>query len=845
MDDLDPDGRFSNGLPDVHDKKVEQEYTVFRMAVYRRRNRSWSNELLKEFFKEDFAMFTQEMFRKLPLDIRRDLRQHLLDHGVYVPTGTGISIPAALYRTLNEDLTWPDNSHGTSTAAANSQVTPPQNAAISTAPVSGSTATTASSPSYGFGSLMKHYTYSADKYTGSMSDNLERKLKIFNERCEQCGLPETEKLRAFSLMLSDSALQYYFDHIKNIVPTYELTLEKVRKRFITEERTLTLTTEWETVSLKKYISSNPDKSVKECLELMVARLQELQLCLPVPYHQDIIMKTKLLTACEGIEETRLARQKVATDVEGVISDLFTSIATYSKPSSSSMDSTQAMLTALFTERRKYRRENSKKYGKKTCRVCKKEGCWSTNHTAQERIAAFKKNKRFRAYLTGLISDGNDDDEKDDDSADAFVLEMEDIIEELDNNEHDDSDDVPTANFTAAEADFASRIQDAATIHAVSQNVPNPKSRRYGSNEFFGIAIDTCCSHHSTSGYNQYMAYCAFVGTSPKIDKAKSARVGFGMGKTISQGVAECEIIVGELRLSFEIHVVDADVPLLFSLADMDKHKVFYNNLVDKLIHAPTGAFGRVRRKFGHPFLYWNPLYHCMYTEPELRRLHNRFGHPHTDKLINLLKRADPSKVKPKTRSILEKIADFCKSCQFHSQKPRRFKFTLRSDKQFNQMVYVDIVTIDKKNALHVVDEATRYQAARWLPDNSAETVWRCLRMCWIDVYLGPPNVVAHDAGKNLVARAFQLNAGIMKIDTKAIPVESANSMTYVERYHTPLRRAFKIIQSEIPNITAAEVLQYAIKSLNDSVGPDGLVPTLLVYGALPRVCTKLLSAHKF
>jgi len=176
-------------------------------------------------------------------------------------------------------------------------------------------------------------------------------------------------------------------------------------------------------------------------------------------------------------------------------------------------------------------------------------------------------------------------------------------------------------------------------------------------------------------------------------------------------------------------------------------------------------------------------------------LHRRFGHPHSDKLANLLKRTDPEKFNPKIRTMLEKISEYCKLCQFNRQKPRRFKFTLRDEKNFNEVVYVDLVTINKKNALHVVDEATRYQAARWLPANSADDVWRALRMCWIDVYLGPPNVVAHDAGKNLIARTFQLNANIMNIETKSIPIESPNSMTYVERYHTPLKRAFKIIKS--------------------------------------------------
>ena len=31
------------------------------------------------------------------------------------------------------------------------------------------------------------------------------------------------------------------------------------------------------------------------------------------------------------------------------------------------------------------------------------------------------------------------------------------------------------------------------------------------------------------------------------------------------------------------------------------------------------------------------------------------------------------------------------------------------------------------------------------------------------------------------------------------------------------------------------VLQMAFKAVNDTAGPDGLVPTLLVYGALPRM----------
>ncbi len=225
----------------------------------------------------------------------------------------------------------------------------------------------------------------------------------------------------------------------------------------------------------------------------------------------------------------------------------------------------------------------------------------------------------------------------------------------------------------------------------------------------------------------------------------------------------------------------------------------------------------------------------MFTESELRRLHRRFGHPSSEKLLNLLRRSELSDVDNDTRKMLDEIARRCHLCQMHAEKPRRFKFALRTDKQFNHTIYVDVLYIDRKPIFHVVDEATRYQAARWLPDVTAEAVRRAMKLCWIDVYVGPPDVIAHDAAKYFLASKFQTYADMMHITTNAIPVESANSMSFVERYHKPLKRAYKIMEKEAPSLDPESLLQGALKALNDSTGPDGLVPTLLVYGALPRL----------
>lgn len=103
------------------------------------------------------------------------------------------------------------------------------------------------------------------------------------------------------------------------------------------------------------------------------------------------------------------------------------------------------------------------------------------------------------------------------------------------------------------------------------------------------------------------------------------------------------------------------------------------------------------------------------------------------------------------------------------------------------------------------------------------------------VFLGPPDIIVHDAGKNFMAAASQANNDMIHIRTASIPVEAAHSVSIVERYHSPLRRALNIIHMESPDIGFECALQMAVKAINDSVGPDGLVPMLLVFGALPRL----------
>ncbi len=104
--------------------------------------------------------------------------------------------------------------------------------------------------------------------------------------------------------------------------------------------------------------------------------------------------------------------------------------------------------------------------------------------------------------------------------------------------------------------------------------------------------------------------------------------------------------------------------------------------------------------------------------------------------------------------ILYQLTKYCSLCQKYGKSSGCFKFTLQDDINFNYSIFVNIMYIDNNPILHVVDETTRYQAAKWLQNVTAKYIWDTLRLYWIDVYLGPPDYIYHDVGKNFVSRKF-------------------------------------------------------------------------------------------
>ena len=199
------------------------------------------------------------------------------------------------------------------------------------------------------------------------------------------------------------------------------------------------------------------------------------------------------------------------------------------------------------------------------------------------------------------------------------------------------------------------------------------------------------------------------------------------------------------------------------------------------------------------------LYHrcypdvVLYTTAEIVKPYRSFGHPSVTALTKLLQKARPDEMDSEVRAAIQDSSERCKVCSELEKKPKRFKLTTGDEGGcFNSVVAVDIMYIDENPILQLVDEATHFAAATFLKNVSSKETWKASMKCWCLVYMGPPDYLRIDQGSNFVSKEFRASASAHGIEILEAPIESPNTITHVERYHGPLRTAFKRLHRDIP-----------------------------------------------
>ena len=62
--------------------------------------------------------------------------------------------------------------------------------------------------------------------------------------------------------------------------------------------------------------------------------------------------------------------------------------------------------------------------------------------------------------------------------------------------------------------------------------------------------------------------------------------------------------------------------------------------------------------------------------------------------------------------------------------------------------------IDRKPVLHIINNIMAFQAAKFLHNIEATTVWEALQLCWLNTYTGPPDIIVYDTSMNFTAKEF-------------------------------------------------------------------------------------------
>jgi len=311
---------------------------------------------------------------------------------------------------------------------------------------------------------------------------------------------------------------------------------------------------------------------------------------------------------------------------------------------------------------------------------------------------------------------------------------------------------------------------------------------------------------------------------------------FGRGRDKAIGTMDIDVPLGStfiMRLT--VDVVDLNVPFLLGLDVMDKYRLYVNTVSNHLVCVKEGVDLPVVRKYGHVYYDWDMA--TFYSFSELQRIHKHFFHVLPEHLYALMRRAKDKDAVPATLKKLQDLTDACDVCQRHAVAPRRFRVGMpNEDTRLSQLVYVDLMWIEGKAALHVVDKDTCLGAAAFLNEGqTTDAVWEAFQRIWVTPYIGYPAEMHVDQGSNLTSARWSALAEAAGIKMRASGIESHNSLGAGERYHAVLRDLYQRVRASHPNIAAKSSLTLAVWAMNQTIGPQGLSPMLLVFGVHPRI----------
>ncbi len=238
--------------------------------------------------------------------------------------------------------------------------------------------------------LIKLYT-NQTKYNDE-NDSFSFKLTIFHDMCDRADVSQSAKLKAFSTMLKDLTLDYYYSNMStDVLIIFDEVCFSMRNYFEDVEYRRSILSKWNNLILKSIIikSENESKFIEKCLQLLIKNLRHLQHDLNSELRSKKFIHNKLINACQNVFVCQYVCFKFSDSLIDLINDLRSSIIIYQKVNLANFSET---FETFFIDRRYHKNFSSRidnfsfrvnqnrrfqNRSKRKCFVCQKEECWFT------------------------------------------------------------------------------------------------------------------------------------------------------------------------------------------------------------------------------------------------------------------------------------------------------------------------------------------------------------------------------------------------------------------------------------------------------------------------------------
>ncbi|RKF82229.1 hypothetical protein GcM1_173008, partial [Golovinomyces cichoracearum] len=471
---------------------------------------------LWEAFVYDFEGFTKTTFDNADKDLLRKFRDFLRSNGVFV---------FKQHEWTDEDIRDQMNDaqglNSNIITHSNSIIKPFQNTSQINSPIktkndSSQTKPQISTSGRDLVNLMKMYDRKL-KYSG-FQDGFDFKLTIFYDLCTKAGINPDAYSSSFSTMLRDDALDYFYDSINHQGLSFNIMCSMIKYHFEKEEHKKAMMTTQNSIHTQRGLSSE--------------------------FRSEKCLRVKVINAYNDIEACAYACLKPSSSLEGLCSDLRSSMITFNRiRETNHPSSNQNIYTGRLYRgaNHKFRPQNSKLMSKKKCFVCNKEGCWSNKNSEEERSIAINKfkqsfqksvNKNDDKHVHQYISESENCEQDNsnweythcDSNEEELQYDLEAIVNDAQLFEDEtnqlissiDSTSIFITEFGDINGQHTiSKFNDLSTYHLITKTNLNSLNtdpfayttgNGYTSDNYFGIMIDTGASNRSTADYGQFMAY---------------------------------------------------------------------------------------------------------------------------------------------------------------------------------------------------------------------------------------------------------------------------------------------------------------------------------------------------